>query len=207
MSKKKNKKYKLYQPKKRQSKQFINKMIKRDIIMYSVLILSIILLTTTTSYAYLSTEVNTIELENIVSSTIEGVEVINNNINIENLDINSNYMYEFTVDNSNTEVAKNVTYYLKITKNTFSNLKFNVYEGTKDTVSSKTPLFVSNKLNPSINEVEITGLEDYIQSNSTQTYTILFNLEKVDNQELYDAYKEFSANIFIDLKVTGNVGE
>ena len=161
----------------------------------------------TTSYAYLQTEVDNITIDNVVSSTIEGVEVINNNINIENLDINSNYMYEFTVDNSNTEVAKNIIYYLKINNNTFSNLKFKVYEGTKDTVSSKTPLYTSNKLNPNIKEIEITGLNKNIKANTTQTYTIVFDIEKTENQEMYDAYKEFSANIYIDLKVSGNVGE
>lgn len=205
MSKKKNKTYKLYQPKKRQSKQFVNKMIKRDIIMYSVLVFSLILLTSTTSYAYLSTEVNTVQLENIVSSTIEGVEVINNNINIENLNPSSNYMYEFTVDNENTEIAKNIKYILKINNNTFNNLKFKVYEGDKSNIT--TPLYTSNKLNPSIKEIEITGLDQYIKANTKQTYTIVFELEKVDNQEMYDANKEFSANIFIDLKTTGSLGE
>ena len=206
---KKEKNYKLFKPINdlTKPKEYINKIIKKDIIMYSVLVFSLILLTSTSTYAYVSTEVDTIQLQNVVSSNIEGVEVINNNINIENLDINSNYMYEFTVDNNNTEVAKNITYYLKINNNTFSNLKFKVYEGTKDTVSSKTPLYTSNKLNPNIKEIEITGLNKNIKANTTQTYTIVFDIEKVDNQEIYDAYKDFSANIFIDLKVSGNLGE
>lgn len=206
MSKKKNKKtYKLFRPINDKSKLYINKLVKKDIIMYSVLVFSLILLTSTTSYAYLSTEVNTVQLENVVSSSIEGVEVINNNINIENLNPSSNYMYEFTVDNENTEIAKNIKYILKINNNTFNNLKFKVYKGDKSNIT--TPLYTSNKLNPSIKEIEITGLDQYIKANTKQTYTIVFELEKVDNQEIYDANKEFSANIFIDLKTTGNLGE
>ena len=207
MSKKKNKTYKLYQPKKRQSKQFVNKIIKRDIIMYSILAFSLILLTTTSSYAFLSTEVNTVELENIVSSSIEGVTLVNNNINIDNLDTSSNYMYEFTVDNINTEVAKNIKYTLKINNNTFNNLKFKIYKGDKASITTSNPLYTSDKLSPSINEIEITGLDDYIIANTKQTYTIVFELDKVDNQEMYDAYKDFSANIYIDLKTTGSLGE
>ena len=209
MKKKKEKNYKLFKPINdlTKPKEYINKIIKKDIIMYSVLVFSLILLTGTSTYAYVSTEVDTIQLQNVVSFNIEGVEVINNNINIENLDPNSNYMYEFTVDNSNTEVAKNITYYLTNINNTFTNLNFKVYEGTKDTISNKTPLYTLNKLNPNINEIEITGLNKNIKANTTQTYTIVFNLEKVENQEIYDANKIFSANILIDLKVTGNVGE
>ena len=46
-----------------------------------------------------------------------------------------------------------------------------------------------------------------IKANTKQTYTIVFELDKVDNQEMYDAYKDFSANIYIDLKTTGSLGE
>ena len=206
MSKKKNKKnYKLFRPINDKSKLYINKIIKKDIIMYSVLVFSLILLTATSSYAYVSTEVDTIELQNIVSSSIEGVEVINNNINIDNLNKTSNYMYEFTVDNENKEVAKNIKYTLKIDNNTFNNLTFKVYKGDKTSIT--TPLYTSNKLNPSIKEIEITGLEEYIKANTKQTYTIVFELEKIDNQEIYDANKEFSAHIYVDLKTTGSLGE
>ena len=207
MRKKKNKTYKLFRPINDKSKLYINKIIKKDIIMYSILVFSIILLTGTSTYAFISTEVDTIGLENIVSSSIEGVTLVNNNINIDNLDISSNYMYEFTVDNTNTEVAKNIKYTLKINNNTFNNLKFKVYKGDKTSITTSNPLYTSDKLSPSINEIEITGLDDYIIANTKQTYTIVFELDKVDNQEMYDAYKDFSANIYIDLKTTGSLGE
>ena len=208
MSKKTNKKnYKLFRPINDKSKLYINKIIKKDIIMYSILVFSIILLTSTSSYAFLSTEVNTVNLENIVSSTIEGVTLVNNNIEIENLNPSSNYMYEFTVDNENTEVAKNIKYTLKINNNTFNNLRFKVYQGAKENITISNPLYTSDKLNPSITEVEITNLNNTIRANNKQTYTILFYVEEVENQEIYDANKEFSASIFIDLKTTGNVGE
>ena len=207
MKKTNKKNYKLFRPINDKSKLYINKIIKKDIIMYTVLVLSLILLTSTSSYAFLSTEVNTVNLENIVSSTIEGVTLVNNNIEIENLNPSSNYMYEFTVDNENTEVAKNIKYTLKINNNTFNNLRFKVYQGAKEKITISNPLYTSDKLNPSITEVEITGLEDYIIADTKQTYTILFYVEEVENQEIYDANKEFSASIFIDLKTTGNVGE
>ena len=44
------------------------------------------------------------------------------------------------------------------------------------------------------------------KTNTKQTYTIVFELEKIDNQEMYDANKDFSAHIYIDLKTTGNLG-
>ena len=116
----KNKTYKLFRPINDISKLYVNKRLKKDIIMYSILVFSLILLTGTSTYAYVSTEVDTIELQNIVSSSIEGVEVINNNINIDNLSTTSTYMYEFTIDNENKEVAKNIKYTLKIDNNTFS---------------------------------------------------------------------------------------
>ena len=61
----------------------------------------------------------------------------------------------------------------------------------------------SDKLTPNINELELTGLNKYIKANEIQTYTIVFYIEKVENQEIYDALKEFNANILIDLKTTG----
>ena len=59
----------------------------------------------------------------------------------------------------------------------------------------------------SIRITEITGLDKYIKANTKQTYTIVFELEKIDNQEIYDANKEFSAHIYVDLKTTGSLGE
>ena len=220
-SRKKKKNYKLYIP-----KLFINKIIKRDIMIYSILVISLITLTTTSSYAYLSTKVNTVQLQNVVSSTIEGVELINSQININSLtpsiesEVLSSFpsckynekeicsMYEFTVNNTNGEVAKNVAYSLVNINNTFNNLKFKIYEGSKDNVtSSKIVLMNSDKLTPNIKELELTGLNKYIKANEIQTYTIVFYIEKVENQEIYDALKEFNANILIDLKTTGYVGE
>ena len=84
MSKKKNKKYKLYQPKKRQSKQFINKMIKRDISLYFVMVLAIIFLASTSTYAYFTTSQEK-TMENVVSASVEGIDINNTNIQISDL--------------------------------------------------------------------------------------------------------------------------
>ena len=223
-----DKKYKLRKTRitKKQKQEYINKIVKRDIIMYSILIFSIIFLASTSTYAFLTTEVNTVKLENIVSSTIEGVTISKSEINISNLNpsteteilsslpscISNNKevcsKYEFTVNNENTEVAKNITYYLKNINNTFNNLKFKVYEGPNNSInSSSISLYNSNKLTPNIKELEITGLNKHIKANTNQTYTIVFYVEKTENQEMYDALKEFNASILIDLKVTGYVGE
>lgn len=215
------KNYKLYIP-----KLYINKKRKLELIMYSLCLISIITMLTTSTYAYLSTEVNTVQLENIVSSTIEGVELTNNQINVSNLipstesEVLSSlpscilngketcFMYEFTVNNTNGEVAKNINYYLININNEFNNLKLKIFEGNKnDLISSKTPLFSSNKLSPNIKELEIIGLAKNIKAKASQTYTIVFYVEKTENQEIYDALKSFNANILIDLKTTGNLGE
>lgn len=218
--------YKLFRPINDISKLYVNKRLKKEIILYFVLIISVLMLTTTSSYAYLSTEVNKVTLEEVSSSNIEGVELSNTNINVSNLSPSTESevlsslpkctsnskeicsMYEFTVNNKNGEVAKNITYYLKNINNTFNNLRFKVYEGEKTTLnSSKTSLYNSDKLTPNIKEIELTGLNNYIKANSEQIYTIVFFIKKIENQELYDALKEFNASLQIDIKTTGYVAE
>ena len=221
MKKKKN--YKLFRP---INDKFVNKIVKRDIALYAVLVISLVMVTTTSSYAYLSTEVDNIAIENIVSSTIEGVEVTKEGINISNLnpateaevlsslpsckidELEVCSMYEIKVDNTNAEVAKNIKYSLTNINNRFSNLKFKVYNGNKENLtSSSISLMNSNTLTQNTNELELTGLTSTIKAKEEKTYTIVFYLEKVENQEMYDANKEFNANILIDLKTSGYVGE
>lgn len=213
--------YKLYIP-----KLYVNKKRKREILVYLLCLMSLITFSTTSTYAFLSTEVNTVQLENIVSSTIEGVELTNSQINVSNLIPSTEnemvsslpscilntkeicFMYEFTVNNTNGVVAKNITYKLTNIINEFNNLKFKIYEGNKNNItSSKTPLFNSEKLTPTIKELELIGLNKNIKANANLTYTIVFYVEKTNEQEIYDALKSFDANILIDLKTTGNLGD
>ena len=220
---KKKKHYKLFRP---INDKFVNKIIKRDIALYIVLVISLIMVTTSSTYAFIQTEVDNITIENIVSSTVEGVEVEKNQINISNLNPSTEAevlsslpsckigekevcsMYEFTVDNTNTEVAKNIKYSLTNINNGFSNLKFKVYKGKQSTItSSSTSLMNSDKLNPNISNIELTGLDSTIKAKEEITYTMVFYLEETDNQELYDGNKEFNANILIDLKTSGYAGE
>lgn len=59
--------YKLFRPINDISKLYVNKRLKKEIILYFVLIISVLMLTTTSSYAYLSTEVNKVTLEEVSS--------------------------------------------------------------------------------------------------------------------------------------------
>lgn len=220
---KKKKTYKLFRP---INDKFVNKIVKRDIALYIVLVISLIMVTTTSTYAFIQTEVGNIAIQNIVSSTVEGVEVEKNQINISNLnpsteaevlsslpsckigEIEVCSMYEFTVDNTNTDVAKNIKYSLTNIDNGFNNLRFKLYQSNKENItSSSTSLMNSNLLTPSIKELELTGLNDTIKAKEKITYTMVFYVEKTDNQEIYDGLKDFNANIIIDLKTTGYAGE
>ena len=94
-------------------------------------------------------------------------------------------MYEFTVDNTNTEVAKNIKYSLTNINNGFSNLKFKVYKGKQSNItSSSTSLMNSDTLTPSIKELELTGLGSTIKAKEeitklSQQYGLYVDLDAI----------------------------
>lgn len=219
-----NKEYKLYKP-----KMFINQIIKRDIMVYTVLAISLVMLTLTSSYAFVSTELNTVQLDNVVSATVEGITLNNSAINLSSVipssetdavnslsnaekckDSNGNTictLYEFIIKNDG-DTARKLTYSLDSISNSFSNLRFKLYNNSKDSVnSSSSVLMTSDKLKKNVTKLPLTGLPTNIKSGDTLTITMLFWIDKIEeDQTIMDASKSFSATLLVDLETTGYAG-
>lgn len=207
------------------------KINKKHLFVYIFLFVSIIFVTLSTTYAWYDDETATYknEIETTASASNEGIDLTSTSISVSDLvpaseeEVKTSsftlddtqcknengdsicFLYEFTVTNNNIKY-QNILYYLTPIENTFTNLKFKIYNSPKNELSetSKINMLATPLTRNDLNQIELTGMTRKISANVSMTYTIVFWIEKqAEDQTIADAAKSFKAELAVDLIATG----
>ena len=207
------------------------KINKKHLFVYIFLFVSIIFVTLSTTYAWYDDETATYknEIETTASASNEGIDLTSTSISVSDLvpaseeEVKTSsftlddtqcknengdsicFLYEFTVTNNNIKY-QNILYYLTPIENTFTNLKFKIYNSPKNELSetSKINMLATPLERNNLTEKELTGMTRKISANVSMTYTIVFWIEKqAEDQTIADAANSFKAELAVDLIATG----
>lgn len=117
-------------------------------------------------------------------------------------------IYEFTITNPNTTTNQNISVDLNVVTNTFTNLKYKIYEGsikpadgssapTLDEATSPSPVVATGLLGNTGSKKNLSELTQVLDKSSSVTYTMLIWIDETTNEQNADAGKSFSAGITV----------